>query len=123
MNTVKLLLKTKRAARVTGKNFGDKKNIFKYIESTYKVANKKAKMCRLTSKRLTLDVDLDIICLSLSSYSCTYFHKSTRAVPSVRKVCALTGRSRGLVTKFKLSRMVFKELSGLGFIAGVKRAS
>lgn len=123
MNTVKLLRKTKRTARVTGKKLTDKKNIFKYIESTYKGANKKAKICRLTSKHMTLDVDLDMVCLALSSYSCTYFHRSARAVPSDLKLCALTGRPRGLVTKFKLSRMVFKELSGLGFIAGVKRAS
>ncbi|NNM42998.1 MAG: 30S ribosomal protein S14 [Chlamydiae bacterium] len=37
--------------------------------------------------------------------------------------CALTGRARGYLRKFKLSRLCFRELANSGVIPGVVKAS
>lgn len=41
----------------------------------------------------------------------------------VRNRCELTGRSRGYISKFKLSRIAFRELSLSGMIPGVTKSS
>lgn len=40
-----------------------------------------------------------------------------------RNRCQLTGRSRGFLRKFKLSRLCFRELANLGMIPGVVKSS
>jgi small subunit ribosomal protein S14 len=37
--------------------------------------------------------------------------------------CQLTGRSRGVLKKFKLSRLCFRELANSGMIPGIVKAS
>lgn len=41
----------------------------------------------------------------------------------VRNRCELTGRPRGVLSKFKLSRMKFRELALTGMIPGVTKSS
>ena len=41
----------------------------------------------------------------------------------VRNRCELTGRSRGVYSKFKLSRIAFRELAHQGMIPGVTKSS
>lgn len=41
----------------------------------------------------------------------------------LRNRCKLTGRSRGNLRKFKISRICFRELAGMGMIPGVTKAS
>ncbi|NGX33487.1 MAG: 30S ribosomal protein S14 [Candidatus Anoxychlamydiales bacterium] len=41
----------------------------------------------------------------------------------LRNRCQRTGRSRGYLRKFKLSRLCFRELASSGFIPGVFKAS
>jgi small subunit ribosomal protein S14 len=41
----------------------------------------------------------------------------------IRKRCSITGRSRGYVGKFGVSRIKFRELASDGKIPGVKKAS
>lgn len=41
----------------------------------------------------------------------------------LRNRCQLTGRSRGYLRKFKLSRLAFRELANAGMIPGVVKAS
>ncbi len=41
----------------------------------------------------------------------------------VRSLCALTGRSRGVYRKFKLSRIMLRELALEGKIPGMRKAS
>lgn len=41
----------------------------------------------------------------------------------IRKRCSLTGRSRGYVGRFGISRIKFRELASVGKIPGVKKAS
>lgn len=41
----------------------------------------------------------------------------------LRNRCELTGRSRGYLRKFKLSRLTFRELASHGMIPGVTKSS
>jgi small subunit ribosomal protein S14 len=41
----------------------------------------------------------------------------------LRNRCAITGRSRGFLRKFKLSRLCFREMASNGLIPGVYKAS
>lgn len=41
----------------------------------------------------------------------------------LRNRCAMTGRSRGFLRKFKLSRLCFRELASSGLIPGVVKSS
>lgn len=41
----------------------------------------------------------------------------------LRNRCQLTGRSRGFLSKFKLSRLCFREMANKGLIPGVYKAS
>jgi small subunit ribosomal protein S14 len=41
----------------------------------------------------------------------------------LRNRCQLTGRSRGFLRKFKLSRLCFREMASQGLIPGVVKAS
>lgn len=41
----------------------------------------------------------------------------------LRNRCQLTGRSRGYMRKFKLSRLCFREMASLGLIPGVTKSS
>ena len=41
----------------------------------------------------------------------------------LRNRCQLTGRARGYMSKFKLSRIAFRELASFGMIPGVTKSS
>ena len=41
----------------------------------------------------------------------------------LRNRCQLTGRARGFLRKFKLSRLCFREMARMGLIPGVVKAS
>ena len=41
----------------------------------------------------------------------------------VRNLCALTGRSRGVYRKFKVSRIMLRELALQGKVPGMRKAS
>lgn len=41
----------------------------------------------------------------------------------LRNRCQLTGRARGYMNKFKLSRIAFRELASFGMIPGVTKSS
>ena len=41
----------------------------------------------------------------------------------IRNICIYTGRSRGVIKKFGLSRFIFRNLADNGYISGLKRAS
>ena len=41
----------------------------------------------------------------------------------LRRMCALTGRSRGVYRKFGISRIMLRELAHQGMIPGMKKAS
>lgn len=41
----------------------------------------------------------------------------------LRNRCQITGRARGFLRKFKLSRLTFREMASMGLIPGVTKAS
>ena len=41
----------------------------------------------------------------------------------LRNRCQLTGRPRGFIRKFKLSRLTFREMASIGLIPGVTKSS
>lgn len=41
----------------------------------------------------------------------------------LRNRCSLTGRPRGFLRKFRLSRLTFRELASMGMIPGITKAS
>ena len=41
----------------------------------------------------------------------------------IRNRCQFTGRSRGFLRKFKMSRLCFREMANQGFIPGIVKAS
>lgn len=45
------------------------------------------------------------------------------SVIRLRNRCQLTGRARGYLRKFKLSRLCFREMASMGLIPGVTKAS
>lgn len=45
------------------------------------------------------------------------------SITRVRNRCVVTGRGRGVVTRFKLSRMRFRKLGDFGMLSGVTRSS
>ena len=45
------------------------------------------------------------------------------AVTRLRNRCQLTGRPRGYLRKFKLSRLAFREMASAGLIPGVTKSS
>ncbi len=55
----------------------------------------------------------------------TALNKMSRNSSTVRlrSRCQLTGRSRGVLKKFKLSRLCFREMANNGLIPGVVKAS
>jgi len=49
------------------------------------------------------------------------YSKFTRK--SYRNICQETGRTRGIIRDYKISRLVFRSLSDKGQIEGIRRAS
>lgn len=41
----------------------------------------------------------------------------------LRNICSLTGRSRGYIRLYGISRIKFRELASQGFLPGVKKSS
>lgn len=50
------------------------------------------------------------------------FSRNSSAI-RVRNRCSLTGRSRGVLTKYKMSRVMFRKLVMSGKLAGFKKGS
>jgi succinate dehydrogenase (ubiquinone) iron-sulfur subunit len=44
-------------------------------------------------------------------------------LPKIRNYCIETGRARGILRSFKVSRMVFKSYASNGFFVGIKKSS
>ena len=45
------------------------------------------------------------------------------SVIRLRNRCQITGRARGYLRKFKLSRLTFRELASMGMVPGVTKSS
>ena len=49
--------------------------------------------------------------------------KSDSLHVKIKRFCIISGRSKGVFKKFKVSRIILRELSGRGFFFGLKKAS
>ncbi|MDR2411984.1 MAG: 30S ribosomal protein S14 [Holosporales bacterium] len=45
------------------------------------------------------------------------------AASRMRNRCLLTGRARGVYRKFRLSRLMFREMASAGLLPGIRKAS
>lgn len=83
------------------------------------------------SKIKTAKEDEDLALFSMHSFTILSFLKYSLFAKKIYSnslysnpyICKGTGRPRGLISKLYLSRMLFKRLSNLGIIPGVKRSS
>jgi len=41
----------------------------------------------------------------------------------IKNYCLITARSRGILRKYNISRMVFKQYASFGYLKGIKKAS
>lgn len=53
-----------------------------------------------------------------------YFHSylSNNSKTKMHNYCTITGRARGIIQFFHMSRLTFRELASKGLIAGLKRS-
>ena len=64
-----------------------------------------------------------ILPLSLRQSIYIILHKLSIRSTRIRNRCLYTGRGRGIMSEFRISRIQFRNLADSGFIPGVKRAS
>lgn len=61
--------------------------------------------------------------LSVRMLAAEDLEKSGLFVPRIHNFCVASGRSRGIIRDFKVSRMVFKRLASSGKLLGVRKSS
>lgn len=125
MNTVKLQQKFLRSQGMSVE-FNVKKKLLKYTSLSFRgsIVNIPQNILEdRDEESLSKYPNYDGLICSLHQYNRTSAPRIQQRLGSFRNPCSFTGRPRGVVSRFKMSRMVFKELSALGLIPGVKRAS
>lgn len=73
-------------------------------------------------KKIILDMNADDEQREKAKVALNKMPKNTSSV-RLRNRCEITGRSRGYLRKFKMSRLCFRELASSGFIPGIVKAS
>ena len=89
----------------------------KLQEKVYKYAKLRAELKSIISSPVTSNEDREAAVNKLDKLPKT----SSRI--RVRKRCFITGRPRGIIGRFKLSRLCFREMALNGEIPGVTKAS
>ena len=77
---------------------------------------------RQALKKVVSDLNVSEEERQQSVFSLNQLPKNSSPIRS-RNRCQLTGRPRGFLRKFKLSRLCFRELANAGYIPGVVKAS
>lgn len=77
---------------------------------------------RLTLKKATVDLSLTLEERMAAQAKLSDLPKNSSAV-RVRNRCSQTGRPRGFLRFFGVSRIVFRELALAGLLPGVRKAS
>lgn len=73
-------------------------------------------------KRKSLDIHLTEEEREMARIALNKMPRDTSPV-RLRNRCQMTGRPRGFMSKFKLSRLTFREMASIGLIPGVTKAS
>ncbi len=89
----------------------------KLLRNVQKYAKKRAELKAIISNQNTEIEDRDIAVSKLDRLP-----KSSSAI-RLRNRCFITGRPRGIIKRFKLSRLSFREMALNGEIPGVTKAS
>jgi small subunit ribosomal protein S14 len=77
---------------------------------------------RQTHKKRSLDVNLSEEEREQARVALNKMPRDSSPI-RLRNRCQLTGRPRGFIRKFKLSRLTFREMASVGLIPGVTKAS
>ena len=77
---------------------------------------------RMTLKKATVDLSLTLEERMAAQAKLSDLPKNSSAV-RVRNRCSQTGRPRGFLRFFGVSRIVFRELASAGLLPGVRKAS
>ncbi len=77
---------------------------------------------RQALKKVVSDLNVSEEERQQAMFSLNKLSKNSSPIRS-RNRCQLTGRPRGFLRKFKLSRLCFRELANAGYIPGVVKAS
>lgn len=77
---------------------------------------------RAVLKKATVDLSLSLEDRMKAQAKLSDLPKNSSAV-RVRNRCSQTGRSRGFLRFFGVSRIVFRELASAGLLPGVRKAS
>ena len=86
----------------------NKRKLFKKIELTQRLY-----------KLLSVSFNMNLFKLLISKF---LYNSSCHFIP-IKNFCIVSGRSSGVYTKFKVSRIVLRELSTQGYFFGLKKAS
>tara|TARA_B110000444_G_C18802116_1_gene577978 strand:- start:609 stop:914 length:306 start_codon:yes stop_codon:yes gene_type:complete len=90
----------------------------KYLDKQIQKYSEKRKDLKLTIKNIsTSDLDRELAVAELDKLP-----KRSSKIRS-RNRCFITGRPRGIINRFKLSRLCFREMALNGEIPGVTKAS
>lgn len=97
----KALIEKEKKKRAIAAKFKDRRNDLKKIASNFQASEEERALARLKISQLPR-----------SSSPTTH-----------RNRCNLTGRARGYLRRFQISRLCFRELANMGMIPGVVKAS
>jgi small subunit ribosomal protein S14 len=98
------------------------KIIRKFIKNNNKrTLTKKFEMKKITFKYCLFNNSLNRNYL-LNLYYLQKFNKNT-SISTINNICVQTGRARGVISFFKLSRMKLKELANFGLLPGLRKSS
>jgi len=89
----------------------DKKNRLNY---------KKFEKKKLLLKAIYVNKFLDNYCHNQIKL---YFKNILVYKTKIKNYCLLTARSRGIIRKYNISRMLFKQFASYGYLKGIKKSS
>ena len=99
------------------------KSLFPYLKKNILKQKSLAKAIIKTEKLksvLKLIVNTEILPLSVRENCANRLH-STSVKKTVRRVCTITGRGRGVICQEKISRLEFKRLIEKGLVSGLRK--
>ncbi|KAL9234793.1 hypothetical protein vseg_009619 [Gypsophila vaccaria] len=102
-----------------GAYVGDKRNILDYHRRQLAA---KHELRRNLYKAMWMDTDLPSSMREKARYKLSKLPRNS-AFNRLRNRCIFTGRPRAVYEKFRMSRIVFRELASKGELLGVKKAS
>ncbi|KAL2942017.1 Ribosomal protein S14 mitochondrial, partial [Bienertia sinuspersici] len=104
---------------IRGARVGDKRNI---LDHKRRLLAAKYELRRKLYKALCRDPELPASMREKHRYKLSKLPRNS-SFNRLRNRCIFTGRSRAVYEKFRMSRIVFRELASQGQLLGVKKAS